>query len=251
MTTPLVLFVSVAAFFASVLGSLSGFGVSVVMMPVLVLVLGARDAVPALTIATLVGNLSRVAFNRAELRFSAAGWYLLGAVPAAAAGGFCFAHAPERLLAVLMAAFLIGSVIYRNVRKREERAAGPPMTENRLAVVGLCTGALSALVGGAGPLVAPFFLAAGLTKAAFIGTEALAAAGVHIVKLGAYGSAQVMSAQAALAGLIAAPSIILGSWAGKQIIDRVSQQTFARIIESMMLAAALTLVVRAAGLMQA
>ncbi|MCC7316643.1 MAG: sulfite exporter TauE/SafE family protein [Planctomycetes bacterium] len=235
----------ITGFIASVLGALSGFGVSVVMMPVLALAIGERDAVPALTIATLVGNLSRVWFNREALRLSAAGWYLLGAAPAAALGGILFAKAPERLIAVLMAAFLFGAVVYRNWRKRASKAPRDPMPERRLATVGLFTGMVSALVGGAGPLVVPFFLAAGLTKSAFIGTEALAAAGVHIVKLLAYGGARAMSSVSLWVGAVTAPAIIAGAWSGKRITDRVSERTFTLIVEGMMIVAALLLLARA------
>ncbi len=242
---PIIVMLIVAAFVASVLGALSGFGVSIVMMPVLALAIGERNAVPALTLATLVGNISRIWFNRNSLRWSAAAWYLLGAAPAAALGGLLFASAPERLLAALMAAFLFGAVIYRNVRKRTAGTSGARMPERRLATVGLFTGLVSALIGGAGPLVVPFFLATGLTKAAFIGTEALAAAGVHIVKLFAYGGTRAMGFAALWAGMVTAPAIILGAWSGKRITDRVSERTFMLIVEAMMVVAALLLLARA------
>jgi uncharacterized membrane protein YfcA len=248
LTIPLMLLLIGTAFVASILGALSGFGVSVGLMPVLALALGERDAVPALTIATLVGNMSRVWFNRHTLRWSAAGWYLIGAAPAAAVGGFLFASAPERLLAALMAAFLLGAVVYRRHRRpSNSNQSDRRMPESRLAIVGSCTGIVSALVGGAGPIVVPFFLAAGLTKQAFIGTEALAAAGVHIVKLVAYGGMQAMTTAAVWSGAVVAPAIIVGSWIGKQIIDRVNEKTFMLIVEAMMVASAVALLCRSAG----
>jgi uncharacterized membrane protein YfcA len=242
---PMILVQIGAAFVASVLGALSGFGVSVVMMPVLALALGERDTVPALTLATLVGNLSRVWLNRSSLRWSAAGWYLLGAAPAAAMGGLFFARAPESLLAALMGMFLLVALIHRRVRKRPSTLPGTKMPEKRLAIVGLGTGVVSALVGGAGPLVVPFFLAAGLIKAAFIGTEALAAAGVHVVKLAVYGGAQAVNSAALWAGAMTAPSIIAGSLVGKRIMDRVSERAFVLIVETMMVVAAIVLLLRA------
>lgn len=245
--SPMILLLLAAAFVASALAALSGFGVSVVMMPVLVFALGERDAVPALTIATLLGNLSRAALNRDSLRWSAAGWYLAGAAPAAALGGFLFASAPERTLAALMAAFLLGAVTFRHLRRRAPGTPAAAMPEKRLAAVGLVTGLVSALVGGAGPLVVPFFLAAGLTKAAFIGTEALAAAGVHIVKLFAYGGTRAMSLGAIWAGVVTAPAIIVGTLAGKQITNRVSASTFIVVVEATMIVAALLLLARAGG----
>lgn len=62
--------IGVAALAASTLAAVAGFGGAAIMLPVLVWAFGIRDAVPILTIAQLVGNLSRVWFNRTELSFS-------------------------------------------------------------------------------------------------------------------------------------------------------------------------------------
>jgi hypothetical protein len=47
---------------------------------------------------------------------------------------------------------------------------------------------LSALLGSVGPLMAPFFLAHGLVKGVYIGTEALPTVVMHVTKLVAYGT---------------------------------------------------------------
>jgi len=53
-----------------------------------------KKAIPILTVAQLVGNGSRVWFNRRELDLAVMRWYTLGAVPLALAGGYLFAQAP-------------------------------------------------------------------------------------------------------------------------------------------------------------
>lgn len=83
-----------AALIASTLAAISGFGGAAIMLPVLVWAFGVRDAVPLLTVAQLMGNVSRVLFNRTELSLSVVKWFGLGAVPAAVVGGILFASAP-------------------------------------------------------------------------------------------------------------------------------------------------------------
>jgi hypothetical protein len=56
--------VAAAAFVGATLAAVSGFGGAAVLLPVLVAVFGPRLAVPILTVAQLVGNGSRVWFNR-------------------------------------------------------------------------------------------------------------------------------------------------------------------------------------------
>src|SRR5437764_1358831 len=96
-----------AAFAASTLAAVAGFGGAAVLLPILALVFGVRDAIPILTVAQLIGNLSRVWFNRRELELPVVGWFALGGVPAALIGGLLFAMAPLSFLTRLLGIFLI------------------------------------------------------------------------------------------------------------------------------------------------
>ncbi|MGE5820221.1 MAG: TSUP family transporter, partial [Deltaproteobacteria bacterium] len=71
-------------------------------MPILVLMFGVRDAIPILTVAQLIGNASRVWFNRHELELPLVGWFAIGGVPAAFIGGLLFASAPLSFLIRLL-----------------------------------------------------------------------------------------------------------------------------------------------------
>ena len=61
------LMLGLAALAASTLAALTGFGGAAVLLPVLILVFGVLEAVPILTVAQLIGNGSRVWFNRRDL----------------------------------------------------------------------------------------------------------------------------------------------------------------------------------------
>src|SRR5881409_2770786 len=87
-----------AAFLASTLAAVAGFGGAAVLLPALVAVFGVRDAIPILTVAQLIGNGSRVWFNRREVALPVVGWFALGAVPLALLGGLLFAAAPAPVL---------------------------------------------------------------------------------------------------------------------------------------------------------
>ena len=57
------------AFVAATLAAVAGFGGAAVLLPILVMAFGVRDAIPILTVAQLIGNGSRVWFNRRQLAF--------------------------------------------------------------------------------------------------------------------------------------------------------------------------------------
>jgi uncharacterized membrane protein YfcA len=87
--------VIVSALAASLLAAVAGFGGAVIMLPVLVWTVGVTDAIPILTIAQLIGHLSRVMLNRHELTWPVIWRFALGAVPMAVIGGIIFASAPN------------------------------------------------------------------------------------------------------------------------------------------------------------
>ncbi len=65
-----VLVVAVAAFIASTIAAVAGIGGGIILLPALATTLGVRGTVPVYTLAQFIGNLSRVGFNRREIRVS-------------------------------------------------------------------------------------------------------------------------------------------------------------------------------------
>lgn len=232
--------VAVAAFAGATLAAVSGFGGAAVLLPVLVAVVGPRLAVPVLTVAQLVGNGSRVWFNRRQVEFPVVGWFALGGVPFAVLGSILFASAPLHALTRLIGGFLILIVLWR----RLGRPLGWRPTLHSFAGIGAVSSLLSALVGSVGPLMAPLFLAYGLVKGAYIGTEAAATVVMHVTKLVVYRQVRVLPEAAVFVGLSLAPLMVAGSWVGKRIVDRMPARVFEGIIELTMVGAGVLFLVR-------
>ena len=227
------LLIGEAALVASTLAAVSGFGGAAVLLPVLVASFGVREAIPILTVAQLIGNGSRVWFNRHELNWKVVGWLALGGVPSALVGGVIFSRTPLPFLTRMLGVFLILVVAWRHLRPKA--TAKPPAWS--FALIGAGASFLSALLGSVGPLMAPFFLAHGLVKGAYIGTEALATVVMHVAKLIAYHQSSVLPLHAVIAGLAIGPIMIFGSFLGKRMVDRLSERVFVWIIEATLLVA--------------
>ncbi|GAA0571847.1 hypothetical protein GCM10010172_65450 [Paractinoplanes ferrugineus] len=230
---------SVAAFGLAWLSAVAGFGGGVLLLPVFTGLFGLRTAVPVLTLTQLSGNASRVWLNREALRWPIIGRFAAGAVPGAVAGGLLLSHAPPAGLPWLLGVFLLVMVVWRRVRPRPR-----PPGRWTFTTVGAGSGLGSALLGSVGPLTAPFFLAAGSTRAAYIGSEAACALLVHVSKLLAYGAGALLNGRVLLLGLVLTPATLAGTWAGKQTVGRVSDRVFVRLVEAGLLAAALLLIIR-------
>ena len=220
------------ALLAATVAGVTGFGGAAILLPVLVLVFGTREAIPILTVVQLVGNGSRVWFNRQSINLAVLKWFSLGGVPAAVVGAMIFAKAPLHMLTRFLGVFLILLVLWRHTKHAPVR-----MTLRRFAALGATASFLSALVGSVGPLMAPFFLAYGLTKTAYIGTEALTTVIMHATKLVVYGQNSLLSAKAAGVGIAFGPVMVLGSYVGKLVVERLPERVFIVVIEVALVAA--------------
>jgi len=232
--------VIIAALVASILAAVAGFGGAVIMLPVLVWAVGIQDAIPILTVAQLIGNLSRVIFNNRELRWPVVWRFALGAVPAAVIGGIIFATAPAAALVRLLGVFLIVMVVYRHTRWGKSAR----LTLRGFVPLGAASGILSAVLGTVGPFAAPFFLSYGLIKGAYIGTEAMTAVIMHITKLGVYGSYSLVGIHTLLIGVAIGAVMILGTYVGKRLLNKVPESIFPHIIEGTMLVAGMLFIIR-------
>ena len=232
--------VIVTALAASILAAVAGFGGAVIMLPVLVWAAGIQDAIPILTIAQLIGNLSRVVLNKRELKWPVVWRFALGAVPAAIIGGIIFATAPAAALVRLLGVFLILMVVYRHTHWGKSAK----LTLRGFVPLGAASGILSAVLGTVGPLAAPFFLAYGLVKGAYIGTEAMTAVVMHVTKLGVYGSYRLISLHTLLIGIAIGAIMILGTFLGRKLLYRVPEHIFPYIIEGTLLISGTIFLVR-------
>ena len=224
----------VAAFSAFV-GSVAGSGGSTILLPVLVLYYGVHDAVPILTIANFSANVSRMLINRREIVFPVVGWFVLGAFPMSVLGAWMFVVADATLLTRLLGALLIVVVGWRRLRPR------PPTQRGAIWFwpVGAICGLLEGIMGSVGPLMAPFFLAYGLMRNAYIATDALATVAMQGTKLAVFGGAQVLTPGLIAAGFTLIPFMIGGTVIGKRFLERIPERVFALLVEGMLLVAGL------------
>jgi uncharacterized membrane protein YfcA len=218
---------SAAAFVLALLSAVAGFGGGVLLLPVFTTLFGLRVAVPMLTITQLASNGSRVLLNRGAVRWRLVGWFALGAVPLAVAGGLLLARAPVGPLHRLLGGFLVAVVVWRRINPRPRRPPAPAFV-----AVGAASGLGSALLGSVGPLTAPFFLAYGLARASYIGTEAASALAVHVAKLAAYGTGDLLTGTVLVYGAALTPATLAGAWAGRRIVDRISDRVFVLLVEA-------------------
>jgi uncharacterized protein len=234
---PVLLAASAVAYLLAVLSAVAGFGGGVLLLPVFTSLFGLRVAVPVLTLTQISSNGSRVAFNRHDLDRTIIGRFCLGAIPLAVVGALLLATAPLASLQRLLGIFLLAVVGWRHLRRDPQ-----PPSDRAFVIVGAASGLGSALLGSVGPLTAPFFLARGLRRSAYIGTEAACALALHLTKTAAYGATDLIDARVLALGLALTPATLAGAWTGRKITGRISDRAFVALIEIGLVAAGLLFV---------
>ena len=217
---------ALAAFVSSTLSGVVGFGGAMIFLPILIAVYGVRASVPILTVSVLLGNASRVYFNRRELDLKLVILFSIGSLPAAILGSFVYVALPTFWIKKGIGLFLLATVLFRHIH-RDFKLKKPWI----FTPLGAVTGFLSALMGGVGPVSSPFFLAYGLTKEAFVGTEALCAVGMHLVKSVTYNRLNILDGKRLAIGLGFGLVMSLGSYVAKKVLENLSREKFLLLVE--------------------
>ena len=232
------LLLALAAFFAAAISGAAGFGGALLLLPMLTHTVGVTEAVPLLTVAQLVGNLARAGFAFTEIRWRPVGMFLVTAIPFAALGATSFVALPKPMIVRLVGAAILLFVLVKSLGLIRMRAGG-----GVLLVGGAAGGFLSGLVGSAGPLGAAVFLSLNLPPVAYVASEAVTAIAMHGVKMAIYGSRLAFSPSFWPLALLLGGAMVLGTWAGKLLIERMPVIWFRRIVTGLLVVIAAQMVV--------
>ena len=212
---------------AGTLGGVVGFGSSVILLPVLSFVFGAKEAVPVMAVAALVGNLARVLVWWREVDWRATAAFAVTAVPSAALGARTLTQMNGRWIELALGGFLIAVVPLRRLMA----ARGWTVSLAGLAVAGAILGFLTGIVASTGPINAPVFLAHGLVKGAYIATEAASSAAVYITKTGVFRALGAMPIETILRGLIVGAALMAGARLAKSLVLRLEPDQYRHVMD--------------------
>ncbi len=228
---------------AGTISGVVGFGSSIILMPALVLIYGPRTAVPVMAVAALMANASRVAVWWREVDWRACAAYSVTAIPAAALGARTLVTIPPRLADGVLGGFFILMIPVRRWMVNHKLRIGLP----HLALAGALIGYVTGIVVSTGPINTPFFLAYGLSKGAFIGTEALGSLGMYVSKAITFRAFGALPDATILRGLVIGTSLMLGSVAAKRFVLKLPPERFYLMMEGVLLFAGATMLIAAFG----
>jgi hypothetical protein len=223
---------------AGLVGGVVGFGGSTILLPALVFAFGPKDAVPIMGVAGILANVARIAVWWRDIDWRAAAVYSAAGVPAVALGARTFLALDARLVEMMLGVFMLAMVPLRRWYLARDFTIG----FTGLAAAGAGIGLLTGLVASTGPINTPFFLAFGLAKGAFIGTEALGSLAVYLTKSSVFRGFGALPGDLIASGAIVGAAMIAGTWLARPIVMRMDLRRFQSVMDVMLILAGLAMI---------
>lgn len=232
----LTLAIAACAFLSATLSGIAGIGGGTILIGVFYAIgLAPVVAVPLHAAVQLFSNASRTLAYFRHVEWRAAGWFLLGGVPAPFLVAPLVAGADPALAQLLLAVLILYSLL---PQQAERRPLPAPLA---FAFAGVLNGSLGMFVGATGLFVGRLFLRPEWRKETIVGTLALCQSLGHALKILGYASVgfSALAQWELLAPL--AVAVVAGTLAGRRLHDVFSEAQFRRLFQGILLVLSLKL----------
>jgi uncharacterized membrane protein YfcA len=236
-----ILLVMSVCFAAAALSGLSGFGAGLIITTFITPIIGAKAVLPALSVIMLITNASRVAFFRGDLDRRVLGLVVASAVPSSVVGARVYVELDSTLIQALLGLVLIASIPLRRWLAGRAFRAGTAS----LLFFGLIWGFLSSILVGAGVLVIPMLLGAGLAGPALLATDAAVAVIVNVPKIVAFGRLDALDPPLFAVSLAMGLCTIPGTWAAAWLVRRTDIRIHTLLMEGLVVAGGIIILAEA------
>ena len=219
------------AVLSGVISGVVGTGSSILLIPALTYVFGAKEAVPIMALASVMGNLSRIYLWRHSIRFKPLFYYLLPGIPAVVLGANTLWIMPEKWLNIGMGMFFILMIpVIHLLRKHQIK-----MKTYQVIIAGAVIGYLTGVVFSTGPLTIPIFSAYGLTLGPLLATEAAASFVIYLTKALTFSQLGAVNSFILISGVLVGCGLTVGNYLGKKLVLKLTPKLFQWLLDAMLI----------------
>lgn len=216
----------VIAFLAEVVGTVAGFGSTIILLPVALLFFDFKTALVLVAFVHLFGSVGRMLFMHRWVNWRMFWHFSWIGVFASVAGAVLVVHLEPAILQALLGVFLIAYGIFAlckpKFRLRKSTAS--------YLVGGATSGFLTGLLGTGGALRGAFLSAFALTKERYIATGAAIGIVVDGVRLPVYVREGLLDERFYWTLPILLVLAVAGAYAGKGLVRKIPQKVFSKVV---------------------
>jgi uncharacterized membrane protein YfcA len=228
-------------FIAGILGGVIGFGTTIILMPALVYFYGPMQTIPIIAITATVANLTRIFIWWRVIDWRVCIVYGLAGIPAVVLGANTLVSLNERVIQLTLGLFLLLLIPIRRWMRKQQFF----LKTWHMMIVGAFIGYLTGIVATTGALNTPFFLAYGLTKGTFLGTEAASTLAILFAKGITFHQLGLLNVTALIQGLLIGLCVMCGSLISKRIVLSLQEERFMQLMELVMLVSGVSIILMA------
>jgi len=212
---------------------------------VLVPIVGPEPVVPIIAISATLTNLSRAMAFRAAIDWRRARLVVLAAFPTCIIGAWAYTLLSGPGAMLLIGAMLVAVVALRRLVGRY----GFHVRDRGLAAGACGWGLVVGGTNGAGVIIISLLMAAGLTGAAVIGTDAALSVAVGLVRLAVFGVAGVATAKVLAVALLIGAVTFPGAFLARLLVERLPVHVHTAMLDVVVVIGGVAMIAGAVGKM--
>lgn len=222
-----ILLLGTLALFASSVGTLTGFGTSTIMVPILLLRYPLPETLLFVGVIHWFGDVWKMMFFKKGVRWNLILGFGVPGIIASYLGASLSLNVAENVLSRILGAFFLLYVTFLFLKPQWQW----PEKQRFTAIGGLLSGFFAGIFGVGGAIRSTFLSAFDLEKAVYIFAAGAIAFVIDTTRIATYldGGAKIQRIpDVALA--LAIPTSLLGAFLAKKIVDKIPQSSFRKII---------------------
>ncbi len=222
-----ILLLTMLSLFASSVGTLTGFGTSTIMVPILLLRYSLPETLLFVGVIHWFGDIWKMIFFKKGIRWNLILGFGVPGIIASYLGASLSLNVAENILSRILGAFFLLYIAFLFLKPRWQL----PEKQKFTVVGGLLSGFFAGIFGVGGAIRSTFLSAFNLKKAVYIFTAGAIAFVIDTTRIATYltgGTRLQHIPNMALA--LAIPTSLLGAFLAKKIVDKIPQNSFRKII---------------------
>lgn len=216
----------VSGFIATIVGTIAGFGVATILLPVALLFFDFKTALVLVALIHLFGSLSRISFFKSGIDWKKAAFFGVPGLITSIAGAALVTFANQALLQLLLGIFLATYAIFAFLEPKFKLKA----SIQSMLIGGAFSGFLSGLIGAGGALRSVFLTAYHMPKESYIATSAVLAVIIDGARIPVYLGNGLLTSRYYWMLPILFVLAICGVFFGKRIATKIPNKAFSRLV---------------------
>jgi len=233
-------------FFAGVLSfsisTISGGGGALMLIPLLNFIVGTTKTAPIINLGAFISRPSRIIIFWKNIVWKVFWYYVPSAMLGAIIAAYFFSEMKIAWLQIIIALFLISTFFQYRFGKKKRSF---PVQLWHFIPLGFIVSIVGTFTGGMGPVLNPFYLNAGITKEALIGTKAANSFFLGIAQISSYTFFGLLTTELWVYGITLGIGATFGNLIGKRLLAKMSSQLFRKLVIVIMVISGILLLTKA------